>query len=506
LKKIDRPAGMLDHWHFAVVLGDKEIGLGDGSKMVLDNSDLEWVGDKKLKRGDVVMVEVTTKDDKKIVTLRQVPKINGALVAMDPHTGRVLAMQGGWDFNVSSFNRVTQAKRQPGSAFKPFIYLAALDQGFTPATLVLDAPFVYNQGPGLPLWRPKNYTNEFYGPTPIRVGIEKSRNLMTVRLAEYIGMERVAEYSRKFGIHADMPKNLAASLGSAETTLMELTTAYAMLVNGGKKITPTLIDRVQDRHGKTIFSQDRRQCPNCGPLIDWVSQPVPEIIDNREQINDPRTAYQMVSILEGVVQRGTATRLKELNRPLAGKTGTTNDSKDAWFIGFSPDLVVGVYVGYDDPARLGARETGGSVAVPIFKEFMQEALKDAPILPFRIPPGVRQVQINADTGARARPGDPRVIWESFVAGTEPTDRIYILDGNGISLMSGYRRDTPIPEGGDSEVWAEDNAFGPFTLPMGVNTTPALPQITDPTETPQPTMPQQATPIPEPVMSGTGGLY
>jgi len=504
-----RPAGMLPTWDFAVSLGEAVLGLVDGSKVNLGAEDIKWLGNKKLQAGDIVMVEITTKDDKKTVTLRQIPKINGALVALDPHTGRVLAMQGGWDFNVSSFNRATQAKRQPGSAFKPFIYLAALDKGFTPATLVLDAPFVYNQGPGLPLWRPKNYTNEFYGPTPIRVGVEKSRNLMTVRLAEYITMDVVAEYSQKFGIDPAMPRNLATSLGSAETTVMNLTAAYAMLVNGGKKITPTLIDRVQDRRGATIYRQDQRSCPDCGPLIDWVSQNVPALQDNRAQINDPRTAYQMVSILEGVVQRGTATRLKDLNRPLAGKTGTTNDSKDAWFIGFSPDLVVGVYVGYDDPAKLGNRETGSSVAAPIFKDFMEGALKDAPIIPFRIPPGVRQVQINADTGARARPGDSRVIWEAFVSGTEPTENIYILDGNGISLMSGYRRDVPIPDGIDTEATSDDEILAPYVVPgeYPPSFTPFEAFQNEETINPQQQpMPLPPPVVPEPVMSGTGGLY
>ena len=494
LKNLQRQKGMLKNWEFAVALDQKTIGLSDGSKATLREDDVKWTSSRPLKSGHVVMVE----QQDKVVFLRQVPLINGALVAMDPHTGRVLAMQGGWGFEESSFNRVTQAKRQPGSAFKPFIYLAALNNGFTPATLVLDAPFVIDQGPGLPKWRPKNYNNEFYGPTPIRVGVEKSRNLMTVRLANYLGMDTVAEYAQKMGIHDNMPRNLASALGSTETTVLELTSAYAMLVNGGRRVTPTFIDRIQDRRGKTIFTYDNRACNDCGPLIDWRDQQTPEIADTREQVSDPRTMYQMVSILEGVVQRGTATRLKELNRPLAGKTGTTNDSKDAWFIGFSPDFVVGVYVGYDEPKTLGGRETGSSAAVPIFKDFMVDALKEKPIVPFRIPPGVRQVQINAENGARARPGDRKVIWESFIAGTEPTDRVYLLDGGGIRLMSAFDRDTPIPEGVDTELMSGQEFLDPYTAPYqgtqpGYETSPESTEIVP-------------TPSPNSVMTGTGGLY
>ena len=498
---IARPPAALDHWKMAVALDAATLGLDDGRQVKITEDDVKWLSPKKLSAGDVVLVEMTgEKKDKPV--LRQVPKINGALVALDPHTGRVLAMQGGWSFAESSFNRATQAKRQPGSAFKPFVYLAALDKGFTPATLVLDAPIVIDQGPGLPKWRPKNYNQEYYGPTPIRVGVEKSRNLMTVRLAHYIGIDIIAEYAKKFGIIDNMPRHLANSLGSGETTVLDLTAAYAMLVNGGKKITPTFIDRIQDRRGQTIFSHDTRKCVNCGPLLEWQDQATPVVGDNREQISDPRTAYQMVSILEGVVQRGTATRLKSLNRPLAGKTGTTNDSKDAWFVGFSPDLVVGVYVGYDEPKQLGARETGSSAALPIFKDFMEQALKDAPIIPFRVPAGIRQVQINSENGARARPGDRRVIWEAFLAGTEPTDKIYVLDGSGISLMSSYRRDIPLPEGTDTEVSPSDQEIlSPYTTPYS-GAMPGAAPIGPPANDSY----QQDAPASQPVMTGTGGLY
>jgi len=345
-----------------------------------------------------------------------------------------LPCRGGWSYKGSEFNRATQAWRQPGSAFKPFVYLAALDRGFTPATLVLDAPFVIDQGAGLGKWSPSNYSNVFYGPTPIRIGVEKSRNLMTVRLADYVGMETISKYANKFGVIDNLAPLLANSLGAGETTLLRLTTGYAQFVNGGKKITPTFIDRIQDRRGKTIFSYDNRECNGCGNLVEWDNQNVPIIPDDREQLAVPRKAYQIVSILEGVVKRGTGVRIKSLGYTLAGKTGTTNESRDTWFIGFSPDLVVGVFVGFDNPKPMGKRETGSSVSVPIFKAFMKEALEGKPPVPFRIPPGIRQVQINAETGARANIGDERVIWEAFLAGTEPTDKMYILDGTGISIM------------------------------------------------------------------------
>ena len=367
-----------------------------------------------------------------------------------------------------------------------------------------------DQGPGLPKWRPTNYSNEYYGPTPIRVGVEKSRNLMTVRLADYVGMEKIAAYAEKFGIFPKMKTNLANALGAQETTLLDMTAAYAMLVNGGKKITPTFIDRIQDRRGQTIFSYDNRECIGCGNRIEWVSQDTPSVPDMRAQINDPRTAYQMVSILEGVVERGTGARIRSLNMPLAGKTGTTNDSKDAWFVGFSPDLAVGVYIGYDEPKSLGARETGASAAVPVFKDFMQGALKDQPPTPLRIPPGIRQVKINAETGARARPGDTKTIWEAFLAGTEPTDKIYILDGHGISMMSDFQRDLPYMDNGMDQPWQSDSEIlSPYTQPMPDGSVPGI-QINGDAVAPQmpygPALPKTETGRPQSVMTGTGGLY
>lgn len=526
LSAVKDPDDMIDPWKLGVVVRATDdraaIGFKDGTQKNILLDGVSWARKslqdgyalgaevasvrQVLDKGDVVMVEDVA--DKLI--LRQIPKIQGALVALDPHTGRVLAIQGGWKAGVSSFNRATQAKRQPGSAFKPFVYLAALDKGFTPATRVLDAPFTIEQAPGQ-YWSPENYSGEFYGPTPIRVGVEKSRNLMTVRLADHIGMETVVEYARKFGIMDDMKPFLSHSLGSGETTLLRLTTAYGMLVNGGKKITPTFIDRIQDRHGKTVFSYDQRPCPNCGNLIRWDGQDTPDIPDDREQIADPRTAYQMVSILEGVVQRGTAKKLSELGLTLAGKTGTTNESKDTWFIGFSPDLVVGVFAGFDEPKSLGKKETGASIAAPIFGDFMKQALGDTPPSPFRIPPGVKLVRINADTGRTALPGDAHMIWESFVPGTEPNVDDYVLDTGVITGMGeSYQpydsgntgMDAPYPgtgtptyNDGNVETYSTDDPFTSFSKPGPGNGTNAAPP-----PTPQPAVPA------DPALTGTGGLY
>lgn len=361
--------------------------------------------------------------------LSQLPEVEGGLVALDPHTGRILAMSGGYSFERSEYNRVTQAMRQPGSAFKPFVYLAALESGYTPSTRILDAPFVIDQGPDLPKWRPANYTKKFYGPSTMRLGIEKSRNLMTVRLAQAVGMDRVVEYARRFGVVDDMPEQLAMSLGAGETSLLRITTAYAMLVNGGREITPTFIDRIQDRHGLTVFRHDVRECPGCLSSY-WTGQPVPAIPDNRAKLAEPASAYQIVSMLEGVVQRGTGRRIRAVGKPLAGKTGTTNNQVDTWFVGFSPDLAVGVYVGFDKPRGLGLRETGSSVAAPIFRDFLKTALAGKPGIPFRIPPGIRLVRINGSTGAPAQAGEKGVILEAFKPGTEPTGESQLLAGEG----------------------------------------------------------------------------
>ncbi|MCH8182140.1 MAG: penicillin-binding protein 1A [Proteobacteria bacterium] len=438
LGAIEAPAG-LDPWQLALVLkvADDEtvVGLASGSQGVIPFDELSWarpwlkgqkVGPRVkrsrdvLREGDVVAVE-RLPDTLDSFALRQLPVVQGALVAMDPHTGRVHAMVGGYSFEQSQFNRATQAQRQPGSAFKPFVYAAALENGFTPASRVLDAPFVVDQGPGLGKWKPANYTKRFYGPSTLRLGLEKSRNLMTVRLAQFLGMEAIADYARRFGINDDLPPMLSMALGAGETTLMQLTAGYAMMVNGGRRIEPSLIDRIQDRRGRTVMRHDTRTCTDCEVATGWRHQAEPVLPDLREQIIDSATAYQMVSMLQGVIQRGTGVGVRSVGKPLAGKTGTTNASQDAWFIGFSPDLAVGVYVGFDEPRTLGPREQGASVAAPIFRDFMVEALADEPNIPFRIPRSVRLVRIDYETGLPARNGSKSVILEAFRPGTEPSD-------------------------------------------------------------------------------------
>jgi penicillin-binding protein 1A len=451
LAAVATPKGIVD-WEPAMVLETEEkaalIGFADGRRGRIPVSELKWarawVKKEKLgprvrrpadvvAPGDVVLVQAVIMDAEEkpypadTYGLRQSPEIDGALVALDPHTGRVLAMSGGYAFARSQFNRATQAQRQPGSAFKPFVYLAALDAGYSPSTLILDAPFVVDQGPGLPKWRPANYTKKFYGPSTMRLGIEKSRNLMTVRLAQTIGMDQIADYAERFGIVDEMPKRLSMSLGAGETTLMRLTAAYAMLVNGGKRIKPTLIDRIQDRDGRTVFRHDSRLCTHCVADF-WTGQEIPVLPDTRPSITDPGSAYQVVSMLQGVIQRGTGRRIQAVGKPLAGKTGTTNDSIDTWFMGFSPDLAVGVFAGFDKPRSLGKLEQGASVAAPIFKDFFTAALEDRPSIPFRIPPGIRMVRVNASTGELAAPGERGVILEAFKPGTEPRGRSPVLEG------------------------------------------------------------------------------
>ena len=374
--------------------------------------------------GDVVYVE-PIEDKQGQYRLRQVPEVSGAMVAMDPYTGRVLAMVGGFSHDKrapggSEFNRATQAMRQPGSSFKPFVYATALDNGYTPSSIVVDGPISVDQGGGMGVWEPSNYDGKYAGPRTLRYGIEHSKNLMTVRLARDVGMPLVAEYSRRFGIYDEMLPVLSMALGAGETTVMRLTSAYAMLVNGGRRIRPTLIDRIQDRTGATIFRHDDRECIGCN-AEKWANQEEPKLVDKRDQVLDPLTAYQMVSILEGVVQRGTAQRVKEVGKPLAGKTGTTNDAKDVWFVGFSPDLAVGVYLGYDTPRSLGDSATAGQYAAPVFRDFMKLALKDKPATPFRVPPGIKLIPVAVSSGTRVSGGGPGVIYEAFKPGTAPPD-------------------------------------------------------------------------------------
>ncbi len=368
-----------------------------------------------LSPGDVVYVEPLGGGQ---FRLRQVPEVSGAIVVMDPQTGRVLAMAGGFSYDQSQFNRATQALRQPGSSFKPLVYAAALDNGYTPSTVVLDAPIEIDTGTGI--WAPENYTRKYYGPSTLRFGIEQSRNVMTVRLAQDIGMPLIGEYAKRFGVYDNLPPYLSFALGAGETTLLRMVGAYAMFDNGGRKIQPTLIDRIQDRYGHTIYKHDSRECRGCD-ADKWADQNEPTLIDKRERVLDPMTAYQITSIMEGVVQRGTATVVKEVGKPIAGKTGTTNDEKDAWFIGFSPDLVVGVYLGYDKPRHLGRGATGGVLAAPIVRDFMKVALADKPAVPFRVPPGIKLIRIDPRSGMRAGPGDQRVILEAFKPGTAPSD-------------------------------------------------------------------------------------
>jgi penicillin-binding protein 1A len=351
--------------------------------------------------------------------LRQVPEINGAIVAMDPHTGRVLALSGGFSYASSQFDRAMQAQRQPGSSFKPFVYAAALDNGYTPASKVLDGPFEKDMGPGQGIWRPENFERgEYLGDTTLRRGLELSRNLMTVRLADTIGMRKVVPYPIRFGVYDHLSTYLANSLGAAETTLLRMVTGYSEFVNGGKKISPSLVDRIQDRNGKTIWRHDTRACEGCNDAA-WHGQQEPLLADTREQIIDPRTAYQIVSMLQGVVQRGTGVSVSVVGKPLAGKTGTSQDAQSTWFIGFSPDLAAGVYVGFDTPRTQGPNEQGATVAAPIFRDFMKGALADAPPTPFREPPGIEEVPIDYHSGSPVPAGTPGAILEAFKAGQAP---------------------------------------------------------------------------------------
>ncbi|MEM9706312.1 MAG: penicillin-binding transpeptidase domain-containing protein, partial [Pseudomonadota bacterium] len=432
LIKTRKLADDLAPWRPAVVAGlskdSVDIIFADGAPGVIPLEGLIWarkyvsvneVGPEVtapkdvLSVGDVVLADPMADRDGAYF-LRQSPAANGGLVAIDPHTGRVLAMVGGFSFEMSEFNRAMQARRQPGSTFKPFVYAAALDSGYTPSSKVLDAPFV---APGVNKWyKPGNYVEgQYAGLSTLRHGIEKSRNTMTARLAQDLGIGRLLDYVDRFQLSETLPRELAISLGAGETTLMRITAAYATFVNGGKETTPFLIDRVQDRRGQTIFRQDTRDCPGCN-AAQWAGQGEPQLIDRRAQVLDPRTAYQMVSMLEGVVQRGTGRSISRVvEHPVAGKTGTTNEYKDAWFVGFSPDLAAGVYIGFDMPQSLGQGEAGGKVAAPIFADFMADALTEAPAIPFRVPSGIRLVRINARTGEPAGPGDRNVILEAFKA-------------------------------------------------------------------------------------------
>ena len=393
--------------------------------------------------GDVIYADPLV-DQQGQYRLRQVPEISGAMVVMDPHTGRVLAMVGGFSFDQSQFNRATQALRQPGSSFKPIVYATALDNGYTPSTIILDAPIEIDMGAGGGIWKPENYGGKFYGPSTLRFGLEQSRNVMTVRLAQDVGMPLIAEYAKRFGVYDQLPPYLSYALGAGETTVLRMVTAYSMFDNGGRRVIPTLIDRIQDRYGHTIYKHDTRECDGCDATT-WTDEPEPTLIDKREQVIDPMTAYQITSLMEGVVQRGTGVAVRAVGKPIAGKTGTTNDEKDVWFIGFSPDMVCGIYMGYDKPRHIANRATGGSLAAPIVRDFFKVALADKPPIPFAVPPGIKLIRVDAKTGMRAGPDDPKTILEAFKPGTAPPDSDSVI---GADLSNSTPINPGVPDAGN----------------------------------------------------------
>jgi len=379
---------------------------------IIEHNDINWTRknfEKLFKVGDIIYVKKISEGN---YSLQQLPKANGGIIVMDPYTGRVLAISGGFSFKKSEFNRATQALRQPGSAFKPFVYALALENNFTPSTLILDAPIVLEQGGDLKMWKPENYGKKFYGPSTLRTGVEKSRNLMTVRVAQELGIDKIINFSKKLNIYDDPDELMSISLGSAETTLLKITTAYSSFVNGGKLVTPILIDRIQDSEGKTIFNNEKRYCDDCDK-ISFKGKKIPIIKNNFKQIFSPQTAYQMTSILEGAIKRGTGKALRELNLELAGKTGTTNKNTDTWFIGFTSNMVVGVYVGHDNPKSLGKYETGSKTALPIFKEFIKNAVNNYNARPFKVAKNIKMMVVDVNTGKKADFRSKKTIIESF---------------------------------------------------------------------------------------------
>ncbi len=389
-----------------------EIETKNKNKGIIEYSDITWIKkdfDEFLKIGDVVYVKKINNDK---YSLKQLPKINGGIVVMDPYTGRVLALCGGFSFKNSEFNRASQALRQPGSAFKPFVYALALENNYTPSSLILDAPLVLDQGSDLKMWKPENYGKKFYGPSTFRVGLEKSRNLMTVRIAQNLGVEKIVNFSKELGIYENPEKLLSISLGSTETTLLKLTSAYSSFVNGGKFVKPILIDRIQDSEGVTIINNEKRKCINCDKLS-FTSKDYPQIENNYKQVFSNQTAYQTTSLLEGVIKRGTGKKLKKLKLNLAGKTGTTNENTDAWFIGFTSNLVIGVYVGMDNPSPLGKFETGSKTALPIFENFIKDSVKKSEARPFKVPDGILMMVVDPKTGMKAKFSSKNTIMEAY---------------------------------------------------------------------------------------------
>ncbi len=427
------------NWKLAIIKDIKQfsskIETEDNEIGTIGFSDISWTKkefDELFKIGDVVYVE---KLDKNKFSLKQLPKINGGIVVMDPYTGRVLAMSGGFSFKQSEFNRATQAFRQPGSAFKPFVYALALENNYSPSTLILDAPLVLDQGEDLKLWKPENYGKKFYGPSTLRTGLEKSRNLMTVRIAQSLGLNKIVNFSEQLGIYENPDELLSISLGSAETTLIKLTSAYSAFVNGGKLVSPILIDRIQDSEGNTILNNEMRKCKNCDQ-ISYMGDNYPDIDDEYKQIFSSQTAYQMTSILEGVVLRGTGKKLKDLKLNIGGKTGTTNNNTDTWFIGFTSNLVIGVYVGSDNPKSLGKYETGAKTALPIFRNFIEDTIKKSESRPFKVPEGIIMMVVDPQTGQRVKFSTKNTIIENFkkkdIANNEVLNtNIEIKDSNNI---------------------------------------------------------------------------
>jgi penicillin-binding protein 1A len=506
-----RAAVVLDTGKTTALVGVEGLD-GDGTTRIKLATEKKWIkairrgGEKRgaprrptdlWQKGDVVLV--AQEEGSEDWTLRQLPEVQGAFMAMDPFSGRVLAMQGGFSFEASVFNRATRALRQPGSAFKPFVYAAALDAGYTPATVVLDAPIVVRLQ-GQEAWRPRNSSSKFYGPSPLRLGLELSRNLMTVRIAQQVGMDRVANYAERFGVYENMPYHLSYALGAGETTLYNMVAAYGMFANGGRRVRPTVVDRVQDRVGKTLFRHDPRVCEGCAGANFDPSQ-TPLLFDQRSQVMDPVTAYQLVSMLQGVVQRGTAARtVGDLGFPVAGKTGTTNESRDAWFIGFTANMVAGCYIGYDNPTSMGRHAYGGTLCGPVFKEFITEAMKTRAPGEFREPDrgNMIMIKIDRETGERL-PDDAigaHVISELFMAGREPElyETVSAISGDD-ALFGGMTSD---------QVFGIDATDLPFNDETAIQAPGQIPAATDGADTGGPVKPK--APVAGGVGLGTGGLY
>ena len=495
--QIDLPRD-IEGWNLAVVKGLTDTGAiigvegfadADGQSLSLKR-EVKWAANREFEdgqkirvrkpsdlwaKGDIILVKPERGDDGAITawSLRQIPELQGAFMAMDTETGRVLAMQGGFSYQFSVFNRATQALRQPGSSFKPFVYAAALDSGYSPVSIIVDAPIEIDTPQGV--WRPKNASNQFYGPAPMRVGIEQSRNLMTVRLAQDVGMDVVAGYARRFGVYDNMQPLLSASLGAQETTLFKMVSSYAMFANGGERVEPTLVDRVQDRFGRNLFVHDKRDCVDC--KTDQITEGLgPRIITNRERVLDPVTAYRLTSMMRGVVDRGTATGVRMKGVQLAGKTGTTNDAKDVWFIGFTRNIVAGCYMGFDDPRSLGRGAFGGRMCGPVFKAFMEEAVKKYGSGKFEQPEDTYFAKFDRFSGVQlaSNASGPNVISELFRKGEDPLDSagLLVIDGGfsasaDIEIFEGYgiagaTSDKVVNSNGQQKTISGNAGFGSIT--------------------------------------------